>query len=55
MIQNDQNTHLNVGDLTKITKIFRHDKSRKHYEYHCFFFDELKLFSINLAIKVLSR
>ncbi len=43
MIQNDQKTDLKVGDLTKTTKTFKHEKSRKHYENHYFFFDELPL------------
>jgi len=43
MIPNDQNADLNVGELTKITTTFNHEKSRKHYENHYFFFDELPL------------
>jgi len=43
MIQNDQNTDLNVGDLTKITTTCNHEKSRKSYENHYLFSDELPL------------
>jgi len=43
MLQNNQNTYLNVGELTKITTTLKHEKSRKHDENHYLFFDELPL------------
>ncbi len=43
MIQNDQNTHLNVGDLTKITKIFRHVSSLMNLNWTKKLFSEMDM------------